>query len=44
VSHPMADSLLRRDLTNVNRFFGRLGVDVLEIEDCYRKVTGHGEA
>jgi RIO kinase 1 len=44
VSHPMADSLLRRDLTNVNRFFSRLGVDVLSIENCYRRVTGHGEA
>jgi RIO kinase 1 len=44
VSHPMADSLLRRDLTNVNRFFSRLGVDVLGIENCYRRVTGHGEA
>jgi RIO kinase 1 len=44
VAHPMADSLLRRDLTNVNRFFSRLGVDVPTIEDCYRKVTGHGEA
>jgi RIO kinase 1 len=44
VAHPMAESLLRRDLTNLNRFFSRLGVDVLTVEDCYRKVTGHGEA
>jgi RIO kinase 1 len=44
VAHPMAATLLRRDLTNVNRFFSKLGVDVLTIEDCYRKITGHGEA
>jgi RIO kinase 1 len=43
-AHPMAGSLLRRDLTNLNRFFSRLGADVLPIEDCYRKVTGHGQA
>jgi len=42
VSHPMADSLLRRDLTNLNRFFSKIGVDVLPIEDCYGKVTQHG--
>jgi RIO kinase 1 len=44
LSHPMADFLLRRDLANVNRFFSRLGVNVLSPGECYRKVTGHGEA
>jgi RIO kinase 1 len=43
LSHPMADFLLRRDLTNLNRFFSRMGIDVLPIEECYRKVTGHGK-
>lgn len=43
-SHPMADFLLRRDLTNVNRFFSRLGVNIPSTEECYKKVTGHGEA
>jgi len=38
-SHPMAEFLLRRDLTNLNKFFSRLGVKVLSIEECYRKVT-----
>lgn len=38
-SHPMAGFLLRRDLTNLNKFFSRLGVKVLSIEECYRKVT-----
>lgn len=44
VAHPMADSLLHRDLNNLNRFFSKLGVDVLPIEECYGKVTSHGEA
>jgi len=42
--HPMADFLLRRDLTNLNKFFSRLGVKVPSVEDCYRRVTGRGEA
>jgi len=43
VVHPMADFLLRRDLTNLNRFFSRLGVNVLPMEECHRRVTGHVE-
>jgi RIO kinase 1 len=39
-SHPMAEFLLRRDLTNVNRFFSRLGVKVLSVDEAYRKVVG----
>jgi serine/threonine-protein kinase RIO1 len=36
----MAEFFLRRDLTNVNRFFSRLGVKVLSVEEAYRKVVG----
>jgi RIO kinase 1 len=43
-SHPMADFFLRRDLTNLNKFFGRIGVDVLAAEECFRRITGRGEA
>lgn len=43
LSHPMADFLLHRDLTNLNRFFSRLGVKVTSIEECYKKVTGRGK-
>lgn len=43
ISHPMADFLLRRDLTNLNKFFSRLGLEVPSMEECYRKVTGGGE-
>jgi RIO kinase 1 len=42
VSHPMAEYLLRRDLTNLNKFFSRLGIKVLSAEECYRRVTQHG--
>jgi RIO kinase 1 len=43
LSHPLASFLLQRDLINVNRFFSGLGVNVLTIEECYKKVTGHGK-
>jgi len=39
-SHPMAEFFLRRDLTNVNRFFSRLGVKVLSVDEAYKKVVG----
>lgn len=38
-SHPMAQFFLRRDLTNVSRFFSRLGVEVLSLEEAYEKVV-----
>jgi RIO kinase 1 len=42
--HPMADYLLRRDLTNLNKYFGRLGVKVPSIDESYKRVTGRGES
>jgi RIO kinase 1 len=39
-SHPMVEFFLRRDLTNVNRFFSRLGVKVLSVDEAYKKVVG----
>jgi RIO kinase 1 len=39
-SHPMAEFLLRRDLANVNRFFSRLGVRVLSVDEAYKRVVG----
>ncbi len=38
-SHPLAQTLLNRDIANVNRFFSRLGVKVLSNEEVYRQVT-----
>jgi RIO kinase 1 len=39
-SHSMAEFFLRRDLANVNRFFSRLGVKVLSVDEAYKKVVG----
>jgi len=43
LSHPMAEILLYRDLTNINKFFNRLGVKTLSTEECYKRVTGRGK-
>jgi RIO kinase 1 len=40
VEHPMAEYMLRRDLTNLNRFFKRLDVEVIEVEELYRLIVG----
>ncbi|MCW4003978.1 MAG: serine protein kinase RIO [Candidatus Bathyarchaeota archaeon] len=40
VKHPMADFMLRRDLTNLNRFFSRLNVKVIPIEELHDMVVG----
>jgi RIO kinase 1 len=39
-SHPMASFLLRRDLANLNRFFSRLGVTVVAVEEAFKQVVG----
>ena len=38
-SHPMAKFLLKRDLANLNRFFSRIGVNVLRDEEALRLVV-----
>jgi RIO kinase 1 len=38
-SHPNAGFLLRRDLANLNRFFSRLGVKVLSVEEAFKQVA-----
>jgi len=43
LEHPMANQLLRRDIENLNRHFKRLGVEVLSLEEAYRRVTGGGK-
>ncbi|MBC7130810.1 serine protein kinase RIO [Candidatus Bathyarchaeota archaeon] len=40
LAHPLADQLLNRDINNINRFFSRLGVNVLPPDEIYRRVTG----
>jgi RIO kinase 1 len=39
-SHSMAGFLLRRDLANLNRFFSRLGVKVVPVEEAFKQVVG----
>jgi RIO kinase 1 len=40
IQHPMADFMLTRDLTNVNRFFSRLNVKVIPVEELHKMVVG----
>ena len=40
IQHPLADFMLKRDLANVNRFFSRLNVKVIPIEELYKLVVG----
>ncbi|MFQ6081466.1 MAG: serine protein kinase RIO [Candidatus Bathyarchaeia archaeon] len=39
LKHPMADRFLQRDLENLYRYFKKLNVDVLSVEEMYRRVT-----
>jgi RIO kinase 1 len=39
-SHPLAKFMLERDLANLNRFFSKLGVNVLSNQEMYSKVVG----
>ncbi|MCD6445110.1 serine protein kinase RIO [Candidatus Bathyarchaeota archaeon] len=36
LEHPMSDVLLKRDIVNLNRFFRRLGVEVMDEDQLYR--------
>ncbi len=40
VEHPMADFMLRRDLANLNRFFSRLNVKIIPVEELHAMVVG----
>jgi RIO kinase 1 len=44
LSHPMAETLLKRDLENLHRYFKKLGVKVLSVEEMHRKVTENGQS
>ena len=39
IEHPMADQFLRRDLENLYRYFKKLDVDMLSVEEMYKRVT-----
>lgn len=40
IQHPLADFMLKRDLTNVNRFFRRLNVQIIPDEELYKLIVG----
>ncbi|MHA1204864.1 MAG: serine protein kinase RIO [Candidatus Heimdallarchaeaceae archaeon] len=40
LDHPNAYFFLYRDISNINRFFGSIGVDVLENDELFEQVTG----
>ncbi|HID19167.1 TPA: serine protein kinase RIO [Candidatus Bathyarchaeota archaeon] len=40
LSHPLAHKFLRRDLKNLNRYFGKLGVKVKPEAEAYRWIVG----
>ena len=40
IQHPMADIMLTRDLNNLNRFFNKLNVNTIPIEELQKQVVG----
>ncbi|MEM1543863.1 MAG: serine protein kinase RIO [Candidatus Bathyarchaeia archaeon] len=40
VEHPSSSQFLIRDLENINRYFLKLGVNVIDIEKIYKVITG----
>ena len=42
-SHPLSQSLITRDITNINSYFGRLGVDTHDAEELEQWVKGESE-
>ena len=43
IEHPLAAPLLKRDISNINTYFNRLGVDVVDSEDVETWVKGESE-
>jgi len=43
LEHPLAAPLLKRDISNINTYFNRLGVDVVDSEDVETWIKGESE-
>jgi RIO kinase 1 len=44
IEHPMANFMLTRDLNNLNRFFSKLNVDIIPIEELHKHIVGKKHA
>lgn len=44
IEHPTAEQFLIRDIENINRFFSKIGVNVIDIEEVYKVITGGAAA
>jgi RIO kinase 1 len=42
-SHPLSDTLIQRDISNVNSYFSKLGVEVFDDEELEQWVKGESE-
>ena len=40
IEHPMANQFLQRDLENLNRYFRKLDLELLSLEEMHERVTG----
>ncbi|MDR2708141.1 MAG: serine protein kinase RIO [Nitrososphaerota archaeon] len=40
IEHPMSNFMLTRDLTNLNRFFNKLNVNTIPVEELQKQVVG----
>ncbi len=40
IEHPTSDQFLIRDLENINRYFLKLGVNVVDVEEAFKVITG----
>ncbi|MEM2169406.1 MAG: serine protein kinase RIO [Candidatus Bathyarchaeia archaeon] len=43
IEHPGAVQFLTRDIENINRFFSKLGVNVIDVEKIFRVIIGGSE-
>lgn len=40
IEHPSSEQFLVRDIENINRYFSKIGVEVIDVEEIYRVIVG----